>query len=216
MNKSIKDKIAHAEEIFRRLTRKYPRAHTALTFATPLEILVATILSAQCTDERVNKVTPALFKKYRNAKDYYSVPPEELEEDIRSTGFYRNKARSIQGATRMIVGEFGGEVPDSMEELLKLPGVARKTANVVLGNAFGVSSGVVVDTHVHRLSGRLGLSGEKTAEKVEEDLIKIVPRENWIDFSHRLIFHGRETCKARKPLCGQCILNDICPSAFKA
>ncbi|MDQ7823953.1 MAG: endonuclease III [Candidatus Eremiobacteraeota bacterium] len=202
----------YAAELMARLERAYPHARTALHYGNPLEMLVATILSAQCTDERVNMVTPGLFKKYRRPSDYYGAAPEELESDIHSTGFYRNKAKSIQGAARMIDERFGGKVPDSMEKLLELPGVARKTANCVLGNAYGIASGIVVDTHVLRLSGRLGLSDKKNADKIEGDLMKIVPGEKWIDFSHWLVEHGRAVCKARKPLCGKCMLSDICPS----
>jgi len=202
-------------EITRRLKEAHPDAAIALRYSNPLEILVATILSAQCTDERVNLVTEALFKKYRSVGDYARVSQEELEEDIRSTGFFRNKAKNIRGAAALLLSEFKGEVPRSMEELIRLPGVARKTANVVLGNAFGLAEGVVVDTHIFRLSHRLGLSQGKTPEKVEEDLMRIIPRESWILFGHQLIFHGRRICHARKPLCGECFLSDICPSAFK-
>jgi endonuclease III len=208
-------KIDFVGELIRRLSEKYPEATTALHFSNPLEILVATILSAQCTDEQVNKVTPKLFEKYREPRDYYRIPQEELEKDIHSTGFFRNKARAIQGATRTIVEKFGGIVPKTMEELLLLPGVARKTANCVLGNAYGITSGIVVDTHVLRLAGRLGLSKEKNADKIEQDLMKLVPRDHWIIFAHLLIDHGRALCKARNPLCDQCFLNDICPSASK-
>jgi len=206
-------KTAQTQEIIKRLSEHYPDARTALDFSNPLEILVATILSAQCTDERVNTVTAKLFKKYRKAEDYFSVSQEELEKDIHSTGFFRNKAKSIQGATRMIVERFDNSFPDTMETLLELPGVARKTANCVLGNAFGIISGVVVDTHVLRVSARLGLTKEKDAEKVERDIMALVPKKRWIDFSHWLINHGRALCKARKPLCGECFLIDICPSA---
>jgi endonuclease-3 len=170
-------------------------------------------LSAQCTDERVNKVTADLFRKYRSCEDYFKVSPDELERDIHSTGFFRNKAKAIQGASRMISERYGGQVPDSLDELLALPGVARKTANVVLGNAFGIASGVVVDTHVARLSGRLGLSAEKQPEKIERDLIELVPKKDWVDFSHLMIYHGRGVCKARSPLCGECVLEHLCPSS---
>jgi endonuclease-3 len=196
------------------LRKEYPEARCSLDHASPLELLVATILSAQCTDERVNLVTADLFRKYRDWQDYASAPPAELERDIHSTGFFRNKARSIQGACRQIGEQHGGRVPDSMEELLKLPGVARKTANVVLGNAYHIASGVVVDTHVSRLSERLGLSREKTPEKIERDLTTLVPESDWIDFSHLLIAHGRKVCKARTPLCDDCVLSKLCPSAF--
>jgi endonuclease-3 len=200
-------------QIIKLLRREYPEARCSLDHANPLELLVATILSAQCTDERVNAVTADLFRKYRTWEDYASAPASELERDIRSTGFFRNKAKSIQGASRLIGERHGGRVPDRMEELLNLPGVARKTANVVLGNAFRIASGIVVDTHVSRLSGRLGLSGEKTPEKIERDLTGVVPESDWIDFSHLLIAHGRKVCKARNPLCGECVLATLCPSA---
>jgi endonuclease-3 len=202
-----------AGQIVRLLKKEYPEARCSLNYSNPLELLVATILSAQCTDERVNLVTAELFRKYRTAEDYAAAPAAELERDIRSTGFFRNKAKSIQGACRLIVERHGGSVPRSMEELLELPGVARKTANVVLGNAYGVASGVVVDTHVARLSERLGLSSEKTPEKIEQDLASIVPKSDWILFPHLLIAHGRKVCKARGPLCGECVLARLCPSA---
>ncbi len=203
-------------EIISRLDRAYPDAAIELRYENPLEILVATILSAQCTDARVNVVTRDLFEKYRTAEDYASVSQEELEEDIRSTGFFRNKARNIRGAAMMLISDFGGRVPGTMEELLRLPGVARKTANVILGNAFGEAAGVVVDTHVFRLSHRLELSNGRTPEKVEQDLMRQVPRERWLLFGHQLIFHGRRICRARKPLCGECPLSDLCPSAGKS
>ena len=190
----------------------YPGAHCELDFHNPLQLLVATILSAQCTDKRVNMVTPALFKKYRTAKDYVSAPKSELENAIKSTGFFRSKTKSIQGATSTIVERFGGKVPDSMDELRQLPGVGRKTANVVLGNAFGKNEGIVVDTHVIRLSQRLGLTKQKDAEKIERDLTKLVPREHWTDWSHWLIWHGRRRCYARQPDCGQCEVFHLCPS----
>ena len=198
------------------LKKEYPEARCSLDHTNALELLVATILSAQCTDERVNVVTSQLFRKYRTWEDYASAPPDELERDIRPTGFFRNKAKSIQGACRRIGERHGGRVPRSMEELLELPGVARKTANVVLGNAYHVASGVVVDTHVARLSARLGLSNEKAPEKIERDLVGLLPESDWIDFSHLLIAHGRKVCKARNPLCGECVLAKLCPSAFAA
>jgi endonuclease-3 len=200
-------------QLIRLLRGEYPGARCSLDHTSPLELLVATILSAQCTDERVNLVTAELFRKYRTWEDYASAPAEELERDIRPTGFFRNKAKSIQGACRLIGERHAGLVPRTMEELLSLPGVARKTANVVLGNAFQVASGVVVDTHVSRLSGRLGLSAEKTPEKIERDLTAVVPESDWIDFSHLLIAHGRRVCKARNPACGECVLAGLCPSA---
>jgi endonuclease-3 len=197
--------------IIRRLDRLYPDPKCALDHETPFELLVATILSAQCTDERVNKVTKTLFRKYRRPTDFLDVSAEELESDIFPTGFYRNKAKSIRGASAMIVEEFGGEVPATMEELLRLPGVARKTANVVLGNAFGKCEGIVVDTHVGRLSRRLGLTGHDDPVKVELDLVELVPRKRWVDFSHLLILHGRAICHARSPRCAECALLDLCP-----
>lgn len=200
-----------ADEIIERLKNEYPDAHCALNHANAFELLVATILSAQCTDERVNIVTANLFRKYREPQDYLNVATEELEQDIRPTGFFRNKAKSIQGASRKIVENFGGELPQTMEEMLTLNGVARKTANVVLGNAFGIASGVVVDTHVLRVSYRLGLTENVAPEKIEKDLIEIVPQVDWIMFPHLLIFHGRKICQARKPKCEICFLADICP-----
>jgi endonuclease III len=196
------------------LKRAYPDARCSLHHSNPLELLVATILSAQCTDERVNLVTAELFRKYRRCDDYLKVAASELEQDIRSTGFYRNKAKAIQGACRIIKEQHGGKVPDAMDALLALPGVARKTANVVLGNAFGITSGVVVDTHVSRLAGRLGLTTEQQAEKIERDLMQLVPRRDWINFSHLLIAHGRKACKARTPLCGECPVEGLCPSSL--
>ncbi len=200
-------------EILRRLEEAYPTAQCALHHTNPLELLVATILSAQCTDERVNQVTQELFRKYPTVEDYAFANPEELEQDIRPTGFYRNKARHIQNAARMILERFGGRVPDTMEELLQLPGVARKTANVVLGVAFHKAEGIVVDTHVKRVSRRLGLTREQDPKKIEQDLMRIIPRERWIDFGHQMIWHGRQICQARKPDCPNCPLNDLCPSA---
>jgi len=190
----------------------YPGAHCELDFRSPLELLVATILSAQCTDKRVNMVTPALFKKYRTAKDYANAPQAEFENAIKSTGFYRNKTKSIRAAMRVIAEEHNGKVPDTMEQLHALPGVGRKTANVVLGNAFNKNEGIVVDTHVARLSQRLGLTKQKDAEKIERDLMKLVPREHWTDWSHWLIWHGRRRCYARKPDCGRCEVFQLCPS----
>jgi endonuclease-3 len=199
--------------IIRRLKREYPDARCSLNFSNPLELLVATILSAQCTDERVNIVTADLFRKYRKPDDYLKVTQEELEQDIRSTGFYRNKAKAIQGASRLISEQHAGRVPDRLEDLLLLPGVARKTANVVLGNAFGIASGVAVDTHVQRLSRRLRLSDETQPEKIERDLMELVPKKDWIEFSHLLIYHGRKVCKARNPLCAECVIEPLCPSS---
>jgi len=190
----------------------YPDAHTELNFKTPLELLIATILSAQCTDKRVNMVTPLLFKKYRSAKDYANASRAELENAIKSTGFFRSKTKSIQGATSTIAKKFGGKVPNSMEELRELSGVGRKTANVVLGNAFGINEGIVVDTHVIRLSQRLGLTKQKDPEKIERDLMKLVPKEYWAIWSHWLIWHGRRRCFARKPDCANCEVFRLCPS----
>jgi endonuclease-3 len=201
-------------EIIRRLKRAYPGAKCSLNHSNPFELLIATILSAQCTDDRVNIVTQDLFRKYRGPEDYLKVSPRELEKDIQSTGFFRNKTKSIQGTSKMLTEEFHGEVPHTMDELLELPGVARKTANVVLGNAFGIKAGVVVDTHVTRLSHRLDLTQEKTAEKIERDLIEIVPKKDWVIFPHLMIWHGRKICKARGPLCAECVVEKQCPSSY--
>ena len=200
-------------DIIRRLKRAYPDAKTALNHSNPFELLIATILSAQSTDARVNIVTADLFRKYKKPEDYLKVSPHELEKDIHSTGFFRNKTKSIQGTAKLLTEQYGGEVPHTMDELLELPGVARKTANVVLGNAFGIKAGVVVDTHVTRLSHRLALSHEKTAEKIEKDLILIVPKKDWVIFPHLMIFHGRKICKARNPLCAECAIEKLCPSS---
>jgi len=202
------------EKTIKLLKRAHPDAKCALNHSNAFELLIATILSAQCTDERVNKVTADLFRKYRKPEAYLKVPATELQEDIRTTGFFRNKTKSIQGACKMLVEEFDGEVPQSMAELLKLPGVARKTANVVLGVAYGKSEGVVVDTHVSRLSHRLKLTRHRDARKIEKDLMEIVPRRNWIEFAHLLIFHGRRICKARRPLCEECVVEELCPSSI--
>jgi endonuclease III len=204
---------APAPEVVARLKAEFPDARTELDWKNPLELLVATMLSAQTTDVQVNRVTQTLFAKYRTAEEYAHADPTELEEDIRPTGFYRNKARSLRNMADALVEEHGGEVPSNMRELVALPGVGRKTANVVLGNAFGVDEGIVVDTHVRRVSGRLGLTENKDPVKIEQDLMKVVPEEDWTVFSHLLILHGRRTCKARKPDCPNCVLNDICPSA---
>jgi endonuclease III len=209
----VRSNAAPISEVITRLKNEYPDAKTELNWENPLELLVATMLSAQTTDVRVNMVTKTLFESYRTAADYAGTDPAQLEEDIRPTGFYRNKARSLQGMARALLERHGGEVPRTMAELVALPGVGRKTANVVLGNAFGVDEGVVVDTHVRRVSGRLGLTGEKDPEKIERDLLQVVPEGERTLFSHLLIFHGRRVCKARKPDCPGCVLNDICPSA---
>jgi len=198
-----------------RLKRHYPEATCALEHVNPLELLIATILSAQCTDERVNIVTKTLFQKYRTARDFATVNPRELEADIRSTGFYRAKTRNIINCCSALTERHNGIVPDSMEELIQLAGVGRKTANVVLGTAFGKAEGIVVDTHVMRLSQRLGFSKEDAPEKIEQDMMQIIPKKDWIDVSHLLIFHGRRICQARKPKCAECPVNDLCPSAEK-
>ncbi len=202
------------EAIIEELRRLYPGAKCTLNFSNPLELLIATQLAAQCTDERVNMVTEKLFQKYRSVEDYATVSQEELEQDIKSTGFYRNKARNIRAACQRIITEFGGEVPRTMPELLSLPGVARKTANVVLGNAFGIVEGFTVDTHNIRLARRFGWTTNTDATKVEQDLMRIVPKKDWFDLSHLMIFHGRAICIARKPLCEECALAKLCPSAF--
>ena len=206
---------ARLHKIFAALDALFPAAECALRHENAFQLLVATILSAQCTDERVNKVTPELFRKFPAPRDFVGLPQEELEREIHSTGFFRNKAKSIIGAATKIVQDFAGAVPQTMEDLLTLPGVARKTANVVLGTAFGIASGVVVDTHVFRIAHRLKLTKEKTPEKVEQDLMKLVPRERWISFSHQLIWFGRTICVARKPLCAKCPLATTCDSPDK-
>lgn len=198
-------------EILRLLDQEYGEATCALHHEDAYQLLVATILSAQCTDARVNMVTPALFRRYPDPRALAQADIDELQELIRSTGFFRNKARSLHGSAQRLVDEFDGEVPSNMPDLLKLPGVARKTANVVLGTAYGIASGVVVDTHVGRLSRRLGLTHEKTPVKVEKDLMGMIPRDEWINFAHRLIHHGRRVCQSRKPRCGECAFADLCP-----
>ncbi|MGD0221951.1 MAG: endonuclease III [Terriglobia bacterium] len=206
---------ARLQKIFAALDLRFPRAECALRHENAFQLLVATILSAQCTDERVNKVTPELFRKYPSPKDFVALAQEELEQEIHSTGFFRNKAKSIIGAATRIVQEFGGEVPRTMEQLLPLPGVARKTANVVLGTAFGIASGVVVDTHVFRITHRLKLTKQTTPEKVEQDLMKLVPQDRWVSFSHQVIWFGRKICFARNPLCAECPLATLCDSPDK-
>jgi endonuclease-3 len=205
----------HVREVVRRLKKAYPDAHTELDFATPWQLLVATILSAQSTDRMVNLVTPALFARYATPADLAVANPEEVETIIKSTGFFRNKTKSIIGAAKGVTDDHGGAVPSTMDELVGLPGVGRKTANVVLGNAFDKNEGIVVDTHVTRLSKRLGLTANTDAVKIEQDLLPVVPRRDWTIFSHLLIFHGRRVCFARKPNCAGCVLADICPSAFR-
>lgn len=206
---------ARVQKIFSGLDARFPAAQCALHHDNAFQLLIATILSAQCTDERVNKVTPELFRKYPAPQDFAALDQEVLEQDIRSTGFFRNKSKNIIGAARKIAFEFGSNVPRTMEEMLTLPGVARKTANVVLGTAFGLPTGVVVDTHVFRIARRLKLSKEKTPEKVERDLMKLVPEDRWISFGHQVIWFGRKICQARKPLCAECPLESICDSADK-
>lgn len=206
-------KAQRTEEILQRLKEEYPDACCALEHRSPLQLLVATILSAQCTDKRVNMVTPALFERYPDAASFAAADMAELEEMIRTTGFYRNKAKSLQGLGQALQSDHEGEVPATMKELASLPGVGRKTANVVLGNAFGIDEGVVVDTHVGRLSNRLGLTEQSNPVKIESDLMALVPQDDWTLWAHLLIFHGRQVCKARKPACADCVLLDLCPAA---
>jgi endonuclease-3 len=208
-------KATRVKKIITGLRETYPDAHCELNFSNPLELLIATILSAQCTDKRVNMVTAELFKKYRSATDYANADSSELEQDIRTTGFFRNKARSIKACCRALVQEHEGQVPNTMEALYALDGVGRKTANVVLGNAFAINVGVVVDTHVTRLANRLGLTKQKDAEKIEQELMQLVPQKEWTLFSHWLIWHGRRRCDARKPDCDGCEIAKLCPSAGK-
>jgi endonuclease-3 len=208
------DQSQRMKQLIRLLRKAYPDAHCALNHTNPLELLIATMLSAQCTDERVNIVTADLFRKYRTAQDYVNAERAELERDIHATGFFRNKAKNIQGACQIISDRYQGRVPETMEELLTLPGVARKTANVVLGNAFGLASGIVVDTHVRRLSQRLGLTTHEQPEKIEQELIALTPQKEWIDLSHLLIAHGRAVCQARKPNCAACPLEPLCPASL--
>jgi len=196
------------------LEKQYPDAKTALHFNTPLELLVATMLSAQTTDVRVNMVTQTLFKKYKTVEDYAKANTQELESDIRSTGFYHNKARNLKKCCQLLVEKFSGQVPKTMSELVELPGIARKTANIVLYNAYGITAGIAVDTHVLRLSKRLGLTAKNDQNKVEQDLMAIVPKDKWMPLTDLLIFHGRQVCDAKKPRCDLCVLNQICPSAF--
>ncbi len=209
---TARERVAELVKVWPKI---YPNAHCELDFRNPLQLLVATILSAQCTDKRVNIVTPALFRKYRTARDYANAPQTELENAIKSTGFFRSKTKSIRGAMGVIAGKHGGKLPSTMEALVDLPGVGRKTANVVLGNAFHKDEGIVADTHVIRLSQRLGLTKHSDAEKIERDLMKLVPREHWTNWSHWLIWHGRRRCYARKPDCGQCEVFRLCPSGKK-
>jgi len=208
------DRKARASTIIRLLEKEYPQAKIALRYSNPVELLVATILSAQCTDERVNKVTETLFKKYRKAEDYAEADLGELELDIKPTGFFRNKAKNIKQTSRILVDRFNSQVPKTMEELLQLPGVARKTANIVLQNAYGITEGIAVDTHVRRLSKRLGLTENEDPSKIEQDLMGIIPKNEWMRITDLLIFLGRNVCVAKKPKCAACVLNKICPSAF--
>jgi endonuclease-3 len=208
--KTAVERKARIAEILKRLDEMYPNATCALIHRSPWELLVATILSAQCTDRRVNEVTPGLFAKYPTPQDFAAVRPEVLANDIRSTGFFNNKAKSIVGAAKRVMGEFGGQVPKTMDEMLSIPGAARKTANVVLGTAYGIASGIVVDTHVQRVGLRLDLTKHTEPVKIELDLMKIIPPERWILFSHQLILHGRALCQARSPKCAECALNNLC------
>jgi len=210
---SKKARVARADELYRRLQAAYPDAHCALDHRNPYELTSATVLSAQCTDERVNMVTPLLFQRFPDPLSLAGARQEEVEEIIRSTGFFRSKAKNLIGMADAVVERHGGEIPRTMEELTALPGVGRKTANVVLGNAFGLDEGVVVDTHVKRLSNRLGFTRAASPERIEVDLVALFPRERWTMLSHLLIFHGRQVCVARKPRCGQCMLSDLCPSS---
>jgi len=208
--KTAAERRARVDQILRGLDQMYPNATCALHHRDPWELLVATILSAQCTDKRVNEVTPGLFAKYPTPRDFAAVRPEVLAQDIRSTGFFNNKAKSIVGAAQKVIREFGGQVPKTMEEMLTIPGAARKTANVVLGTAYGIAVGVVVDTHVQRVSRRLDLTKQTDPGKIEQDLMKIVPQDRWILFSHQIIHHGRALCQARKPRCSECLLDSLC------
>jgi endonuclease-3 len=203
-----------APAIIRILTKTYPDAHVALNFTNPLECLIATILSAQCTDAKVNEVTAVLFDKYRSAADYLAVPEDELKADIKPTGFFNQKATSIRAACDRIVTVYGGQVPDTMEDLQTLRGVARKTANIVMGNAFGKVEGIAVDTHVRRLANRLGFSDESDPDKIEQDLMRLIPRKRWFDFTYVIIDHGRTLCQAKKPKCDECPVSDLCPSSW--
>ncbi len=211
MREKLERKKERTATIIRKLKEHYPDAHCALHHSNPLELLVATILSAQCTDERVNKTTPELFGAYKTAADYAAAPLPDIEHHLRSINFFRNKAKALKGMGEKLVSEFAGQVPRKLESLTHLPGVGRKTANVVLGNAFGIATGIVVDTHVKRLAYRLQLTQQKTPEKVETDLLVLVPKEDWVLIAHLLIFHGRQICKARSPDCESCFLADECP-----
>jgi endonuclease III len=209
---TMPQKRKRTRQLIDRLKAAYPDARCSLNYSNALELLVATVLSAQCTDERVNRVTESLFKKYRTAEDYAGAPPGELEEDIKSTGFYRNKAKALRGCCAELVAQYGGEVPPNIAALVQLPGVGRKTANVILGNAYEMAEGIVVDTHVRRLAGRLGLTKHIDPDKIEQDLLQLVSREDWIIIGHILILHGRRICAARAPKCPVCPVKDLCPS----
>ncbi len=215
-SKQLRQRLDRAVAILPILKKAYPNAHCSLDHHDPLQLIVATILSAQCTDDRVNLVTKNLFKKYRTARDYAKAPAEQMEQDIKSTGFYRNKTKAIRAMAQSLIEKHGGKVPGTMEALVDLAGVGRKTANVVLGNAFGKNEGVVVDTHVGRLAGRLKLTRHTDPVKIEQDLMQVIPREDWALFAHLMIYHGRAICQARKPRCPECPIRDYCPSADKA
>jgi endonuclease III len=210
---TLSQKRRRSRQLIKRLKAAHPDARCSLNYSNPLELLVATVLSAQCTDERVNRVTESLFKKYRTANDFAGASLEELEEDIKSTGFYRNKAKALRRCCAELVAQYGGEVPSNIAALVQLPGIGRKTANVILGNAYDVAAGIVVDTHVRRLAGRLGLTKHTDPDKIEQDLLHLVPRGDWIIIGHLLILHGRRICPARAPKCPVCPVNDLCPSA---
>ena len=206
--------MARAQKVMELLEKEHADAEIALNYANPLELLVATILSAQATDEQINAITPKLFQKYKSAKDYANADLAELEQDIKSSGFYHNKAKNLKNSAKILVEKYNSQVPKTMEELVELPGVARKTANIVLFNAYGIIAGIAVDTHVRRLAQRLGLTENTNQDKIEKDLMNIVPKKKWMHITDLLIFHGRRVCNARKPRCGVCVLNKICPSAF--
>jgi endonuclease-3 len=210
---TLSQKRTRIGKLIERLRAAYPDARCSLNYTNPLELLVATVLSAQCTDARVNLVTTSLFKKYRTASDYAAAPPGALEEDIKSTGFYRNKAKALRACCAALLAQYGGEVPADMAALVRLPGIGRKTANVILGNAFDIAQGIVVDTHVRRLAGRLALTKQRDPDKIEQELLRVVPGKDWIAFGHLLILHGRRICAARAPRCPVCPVKDLCPSA---
>ncbi len=208
------DKAKHAAEIGKRLKKLYPKAHVELDYSTPFELMIASILAAQNTDKNINRLTPELFRKYRSPEDYLAVEPEELEKDIHKSGFFRQKTKSIRGVCAKLIEDFGGVVPKTMKELLTLPGIGRKTATVVLGDGMGIAEGITIDVHKIRLSPRLGLSNQKAADKIEKEMLEIVPKKDWIKWGQWITWHGRRVCHARKPDCENCVLNDICPSAF--